>query len=550
MRVLIYCDDPGTGGTSVNASVLGEGLVGLGFVVSLAAYGQWASKLAPVTVYDLDYDPQRFAAKTMSSRNEPESILLRARPDVVIFCDCAVESSLAAKAVCRDWGIAHIIQTNYVSAAHLSRLGSRLAPCGEALGAAGAVAAVSTENLQLLRQAFGLSWQRSGVIHNGRPPCWFEPAAAGRRETVRAAWGISPRDVVCLTVARYEPRKGYRHLLEAASALAEQEFFEGRPLFVWIGQHQDDAADKLVAEVAQRGLSRHVLVLGEREDVRDWLAASDLFALLSESEGMPLCIIEAMGQGLPVIASAVSGIPEELGDAGVLVPDPGQDAHGAVTALTAAVVALAGDPAMRKNLGARGRQRALTLFTAERMIADFARLVGAVGADSRPVWPDARDYRSPHLLPLGRELLLGDDDAAMEFLKEGWSHGEGEGRWTDGDQARLRLVLPEDCRDGLVLTCGIRPFLARPGSALELRLACNGREIGRRRWHEDASAVERMSWAILPDGRPWREAELTLSLTGACSPASLGLSGDRRRLGVWVTFLRLDRLQSSAGESH
>lgn len=543
MRVLIYCDDPGTGGTSINASVLGEDLARQGFNVSVAAHGDWASHVIDVTSYNLDYNHQRFSAKSMLSRNEPERIFLCARPDLILFCDCAVDSSLAAKAVCRDWGIPYIIQTNYVSAAHLSRLGSRLASIGEAMHGAEVVVAVSTENLQLLRQAFGLSEPRSCVIYNGRPQYWFASAAIGQRNEVRAAWGITSEDVVCLTVARYEPRKGYRHLLEAASILTTYGLPNGRLLFVWIGQSQDDTAEKLVVEVASRGLSGHVLVLGERKDVRDWLAASDLFLLPSESEGMPLSIIEAMGQGVPVIASGVSGIPEELGDAGVLLPDPGCDPYGAVTALVAAVTALAGDPTKRQMLGARGRQRALAYFSAERMVADFVRLTRLFGSGRRPTWPDERTYAPPCLLPFGHELLLGDDVAALEFLKEGWSHGEGEGRWTDGDQARLCLVLPDDCRDGLVLTCGMKPFLGRPGRTLELRLSCNGREIGVLRWNEATAEAQRISLAILPDGRFHREVELIFSLAGICSPASLGGSDDARQLGVWVTFLRLDRLR-------
>lgn len=547
MHILIYCDDPGAGGTSVNAAVLCEGLVRLGITVSVAANGDWTSHLGNVTSYSLGHNSERFAAKSMLSRNEPERIFLCARPDLILFCDCAVDSSLAAKAVCRDWNIPYVIQTNYVSAAHLSELGPRLGPIGEAMRGAEVVVAVSTENLQLLRQVFGLSGPRSGVIYNGRPQYWFAPAMPDRRQEIRAAWGIAPEDVVCLTVARYEPRKGYRHLLEAASALTECGLPNGRPLFVWIGQSQGDAAEKLAAEVASRNLSRHVLVLGERNDVRDWLAASDLFLLPSESEGMPLCIIEAMGQGVPVVASAVSGIPEELGNAGVLLPDPGRDPSGAVSALVAAVKALAGDPVGRRTLGTRGRQRALAYFSAERMVGNFVWLMRALVLGRRPTWPDARNYCPPHLLPFGRELLLGDDAVAMEFLGKGWSHGEGEGRWTDGDQASLRLVLPEDCRDGLILTCGMKPFLGSPGSALELRLAFNGREVGFMRWNEAPAEPLRLALAILPDGRFHREVELVFSLAGICSPASLGRSDDARQLGVWVTFLQLDRLKSSNG---
>jgi glycosyltransferase involved in cell wall biosynthesis len=545
MHVLIYCDDPGAGGTAENAAVLAEGLSRLGFAVSVAAHGSWTSALSGATAYPLDYNPSRLSAKAAWSRNEPEGVLLRAKPDLVLFCDCAVDSSLAAKAVCRDWNIPHIIHTNYVCPACLARLGRLFAPVGEALHAAAAVVAVTTENLLLLRQAFGLSEAQSAVIHNGRPRRWFEPAPPGRRDAVRAAWDIGPEDVVCLTVARYEPRKGYRHLLEAGAELIRRGLPRGRPLFVWIGHHQGDAAGELMAQVDARGLSRQVLVLGQRSDIDDWLAAADLFVLLSEAEGMPLSIMEAMAKGVPVVASAISGIPEELGDAGILTPDPGKDPHGAAAALVEAVTWLAGDPDARLALGQRGRQRALDLFQADRMVEAFARLARRHAPDHQAAWPDARTYRPPHTLPLGQSLALGDDAVALEVLKEGWSHGEGQGRWTDGEQARLVLALPGDGREGLVLTLCLKPFLRHPGSLLELRLALDGREIGLVRWDAPQGETRPASFAVFPD-RPLRdEATLTLSLQGVSSPASLGLSDDARRLGVWVSFVRLDRLRSA-----
>lgn len=545
MHVLIYCDDPGAGGTAVNAAVLAEGLSHLGVVVSVAAHGPWTSALSGATPYSLDYNPSHMSAKAALSRNEPEGVFLRAKPDLVLFCDCAVDSSLAAKAVCRDWNIPYIIHTNYVCTACLARLGRLFAPVGEALRAAAAVVAVTTENLLLLRQAFGLSEPQSAVIYNGRPSRWFEPTPPGRRDAIRAAWDIGPEDVVCLTVARYEPRKGYRHLLEAGAELVRRGLPRGRPLFVWIGHHQGDAAGELMAQAVDRGLSRHVLVLGQRSDIDDWLAAADLFVLLSEAEGMPLSIMEAMAKGVPVIASAISGIPEELGDAGILVPDPGKDPHGAAAALVEAVTMLAEDPDARLALGQRGRQRALDLFQADRMVEEFARLARRHAPDHQAAWPDARTYRAPHTLPLGQSLALGDDATALEVLKEGWSHGEGQGRWTDGEQARLVLALPEDCREGLVLTLCLKPFLRHPGSLLELRLALDDREIGLLRWDAPQGETRQASFAVFPD-RPLRdEASLTLSLQGVSSPASLGLSDDARRLGVWVSFVRLDRLRST-----
>jgi glycosyltransferase involved in cell wall biosynthesis len=104
-----------------------------------------------------------------------------------------------------------------------------------------------------------------------------------------------------------------------------------------------------------------VELLGERDDVPELLAAADVFVLPSRSEGMPLSVLEAMAAGVPVVASAVGGVPELVVDGvtGVLVP-PGDAA-----ALAAALARLAGDAAERERMGAAARRRAEAEFGIE-----------------------------------------------------------------------------------------------------------------------------------------------------------------------------------------
>ena len=96
-----------------------------------------------------------------------------------------------------------------------------------------------------------------------------------------------------------------------------------------------------------------VELAGERDDVPAVLAASDVFVLPSFSEGMPMSVLEAMAAGLPVVASAVGGVPELVDDdvTGLLVP-PGDE-----TALAGALERALGDMALRRRLGAAGRTR-------------------------------------------------------------------------------------------------------------------------------------------------------------------------------------------------
>ncbi len=88
------------------------------------------------------------------------------------------------------------------------------------------------------------------------------------------------------------------------------------------------------------------------DDVRSWLASSDVMVLPSLSEGRPVAIMEAMAAGLPVVASDIGGVRELVtADTGLLVP------AGDPTGLAQALMMLAGDADLRDRLGSAGRSR-------------------------------------------------------------------------------------------------------------------------------------------------------------------------------------------------
>jgi glycosyltransferase involved in cell wall biosynthesis len=93
---------------------------------------------------------------------------------------------------------------------------------------------------------------------------------------------------------------------------------------------------------------------------------------------MPLAIMEAMAKGLPVAATAISGIPEELGVTGKLLPD-GQSARPRLVAeLAATLVRWSGDAVLRAEVGVAARSRAETMFREERMVEQTRALIDAV----------------------------------------------------------------------------------------------------------------------------------------------------------------------------
>jgi glycosyltransferase involved in cell wall biosynthesis len=160
--------------------------------------------------------------------------------------------------------------------------------------------------------------------------------------------GGTPRVV---TVGRLKPPKDYATLVRALAALPSGSF---EAVIVGDGPLRSEVQ----AEVNQLGLADTVRLLGERADVPELLADSDLFVLSSASEGLPLSVEEAMAAGLPVVASAVGGVPELVldGETGYLVP-PGEPDR-----LAAALGPLLADSALRRRMGSSGRSRAEERF--------------------------------------------------------------------------------------------------------------------------------------------------------------------------------------------
>ncbi|MED5415372.1 MAG: glycosyltransferase [Candidatus Latescibacterota bacterium] len=153
------------------------------------------------------------------------------------------------------------------------------------------------------------------IIHNGIDLAHFSPTSSPPRPEALSGGRIVG------TVGSLTPEKSTADLLRAVAQLPP----EMDDLLVCI---VGDGALRAELDVeAQRlGIAERVVFAGAVEDVRPWLAAFDLFVLPSRSEGLPGALMEAMALGCPVIVSAVGGVPEVIGDAGVLV-EPGDVAE-------------------------------------------------------------------------------------------------------------------------------------------------------------------------------------------------------------------------------
>ena len=222
------------------------------------------------------------------------------------------------------------------------------------------VVAVSREAMDIMDAWMPEDSRPVRCIANGISVVPFEDLPS--REEARAQLGRPTPSFVVGIVARVTPDKGHLVLVDAFAGILNK--IPGALLLivgdgVWL--------PTVKARIRELGLERSVLALGERQDVPAILAALDVFCLPSETEGMPMTVLEAMAAGLPVVASKVGGIPEvvEEGRTGIMVPPL------EVEVLSAALLALAGDPVRAREMGRAGRARLLKEFSLEQALIAY-----------------------------------------------------------------------------------------------------------------------------------------------------------------------------------
>lgn len=136
-----------------------------------------------------------------------------------------------------------------------------------------------------------LSTNKLRLVHNGMPDIW----------------GVQKRSfdfpLKLTTIARFQEPKDFYTLLEALALLKEYE---------WVMEFIGDGPDMIEVQerVKSLGLHNQCVFLGRKNDAGSLLLTSDIYILSSLSEGLPRSIIEAMGAGLPVVASDVGGVSD------------------------------------------------------------------------------------------------------------------------------------------------------------------------------------------------------------------------------------------------
>ncbi len=188
-----------------------------------------------------------------------------------------------------------------------------------------------------------------------------EPAAT------RAKLGIAPHDFVIGSVSRIAPLKGHADLLQAVSRMLPN-FPNTKVLFVGDGALRAD----IEAKTRALGLEKHVIFTGlvPPSEVPRYIGAMDCVAHLSTREAMARVLPQALTAGKPILAYTFDGAEEVCldGKTGFLVRT------GEINQVTDRLLQLANDPALRYDLGQRGKQLVAERFSVERMVEQQAEI--------------------------------------------------------------------------------------------------------------------------------------------------------------------------------
>ena len=221
----------------------------------------------------------------------------------------------------------------------------------------------------MANQDFPFDPTRAAVLYDGidAPRLALDAAAA------RAFYGLPASAFVVGMAARFNAQKDHATLIRATALAAARQ----PGLHVLLAGAHDSAAAAILQgleALMDADTRARVHFAGFEPQMDRFYAAIDAKVLSTHYEGLPLVIIEAMAAGKPVIATAVSGIPEVVadGETGLLVP-PGRP-----DALAQAILRLAEDPALAGRMGEAGRQRAARQFSTESFTQAVAQLYGHI----------------------------------------------------------------------------------------------------------------------------------------------------------------------------
>jgi glycosyltransferase involved in cell wall biosynthesis len=215
--------------------------------------------------------------------------------------------------------------------------------------------------LRIARRQWWLAERKIRFIPNGVDTQLFKP---GSRTAARQQLGLPADALVVGTVGHLRAEKNQERLLRAFAGLAAT----GKAVLLLVGG--GPLRDHLGSLAAELGVASKVIFPGVIQQPVGWYQAMDLFALSSDTEQMPIALLEAMAVGLPVVAT-------DVGDVRVMVEPssaPFVTRLGDEVAFRQALETLAADQKLRTRLGASNRCHCESYFSLGGMIESYRRM--------------------------------------------------------------------------------------------------------------------------------------------------------------------------------
>ena len=255
------------------------------------------------------------------------------------------------------------------------------------------IVVVSEQQQQEIHEVFGVGQRRQFVvIPLGLDLSDFENSRE-RRELFRTELGVEPDEILVGIVGRLTEIKNHELFLHAVKRFMDQttEDSKTRLKFVVIGD--GELRTELETQAKSLNLNERVIFTGGRRDPENFYPALDIVALTSRNEGTPLTLIEAMANARPVVATAVGGVVDLLGETasqnhkeryeicqrGVRV------IPGDADAFAAGLKRLVGDVGLCREMGDRGRYFVQSNYSKERLLEDIKALYRALLEQAVPV---------------------------------------------------------------------------------------------------------------------------------------------------------------------
>lgn len=299
---------------------------------------------------------------SQSIQESVENAVAQARPDVVHVHCGSPRSAILPRELSIEKGLPLVFTEHFVST-DLDISSEDRSRIDVLYRRAYAVVSVCEQNRRVIRYHFGFQADRHEVIRNGVRVFPERTAAFGKGGVLSA-----------ITVARLVPQKGIDILLHAVASLPVGLRVLMRFTLVGGGE-----LETTLRQLGRRlGVTDRLAFVGWCDDVPCRLQSHDLFILPSRAEGEPIALLEALAAGLPCIASAVSGIPETLGQGkyGYLVPpnDP--------CALAKAIASFAEAPHVLRHKAYLAKEHLVTNYNLDANLQQVIRLWEAARTQS------------------------------------------------------------------------------------------------------------------------------------------------------------------------